>query len=154
MTLRKTKTKPSDVNVLKKVKAPAARKPRKFKNKRLLLRSTIAAAGACHGQLARFVEMFGEQVLVSKELCEKLWDKFDYMWAAGHLLSIKAEKDFDDIITSLYDKRSKIMVQAYRDYEDNKISYEKYSRTRDEQNSIVVKAQAIVFAECYIKDGA
>ena len=57
---------------------------------RILKLQTLIDAGACESQVGLFRFMFGQQVRVTQKLCVSVADKFNFRWAAYHLLSAVA----------------------------------------------------------------
>ena len=57
---------------------------------RILTLQTLINKGACSSQVELFRSMFGKQVRVTQKLCASVADKFDFRWAASHLLSAPA----------------------------------------------------------------
>ncbi len=55
---------------------------------------TLIDKRACKDQVALFREMFGDSVEITEELCASSARKFDFTWAAQHLLSVAAWDDY------------------------------------------------------------
>ena len=49
---------------------------------------------ACASQLAKFESLFGDSVVVTRELCIRHAADFDFDWAAEHLLSAPAWAEY------------------------------------------------------------
>ena len=62
---------------------------------RVLTVQTLIDKGACSSQVELFRSMFGEQVRVTQKLCASVADKFDFIWAASHLLSAPALAEYE-----------------------------------------------------------
>ncbi len=54
---------------------------------------TLIDKRACKDQVALFREMFGDSVEITEELCAS-FARFDFTWAAQHLLSVAAWDDY------------------------------------------------------------
>ena len=78
--------------------------------------SQLRKAHACMPQVSLFKETFGEEVEVSAELALKYASKFDFSWAAGHLLSRKGREAYDAAkapIREAYDAATAPIREAY-----------------------------------------
>ena len=53
---------------------------------RVLTYQTLAEKGACLEQCDLFRELFGESVEVTEDLCESVYDRFSWDWAAARLV--------------------------------------------------------------------
>ena len=85
---------------------------------------------ACVEQLHLFKELFGKEVEVTVGKCVEYYDKFDWAWAALHLLS-----------DELYEKYFKIKRLAREEYlKIQQPAWEEYK-----------KKTAQAFGECYLK---
>ena len=55
----------------------------------------LRAADACEDQVKRFEELFGSEVVVTKELCLKHCSDFDFDWIVFNLLPASAWKAYN-----------------------------------------------------------
>ena len=71
---------------------------------------------ACEYQVAKFAELFPDGVVVTKELCVKHAQDFDWHWAAVRLLSFHALAAYDKAITPARADYEKVIAPAWVDY--------------------------------------
>ena len=102
-----------------------------MKQSRVLTLKTLIEKEACFRQVKLFKTMFGKSVKVTKTLCLSVYDKFNFQWAAEHLLSEKAREKYNEIEQSAWEKYDEI----------EQSTWEKYK-----------KETAIAFARCYVND--
>ena len=96
---------------------------------------------ACTGQLHLFKKLFGKEVEVTVEKCIKYHDKFDWEWAAEHLLSVE-----------LYKEYKKIQQPAWEEYlEIKRLAWKEYLKIAQPAWEEYLKKIAQAFGECYIK---
>lgn len=62
----------------------------------------LRAKRACADQRELFNEQFPGGVEVTEDVCVSVADKFDWYWAAGHLLPAPLRADYDAKLASLY----------------------------------------------------
>ena len=79
--------------------------------------SQLAKLGACHEQLATFRDLFGSGVAPTLELCLTHASRFEWDWAAEHLLTAPARAEYhkaDAAAWAEYDKaRAAAFFHAY-----------------------------------------
>ena len=111
--------------------------------------------GACLEQMLLFKELFGKEVKVTVKRCVKYYNKFDWEWAAEHLLSNKMCKEYLNIRQLAWEEYLKIRRSAYKEYE--KIEqlaykkYEKYFKIKQLAREEYLKKRAQAFGECYLR---
>jgi len=71
---------------------------------------------ACIGQLKLFQTLFGDEVEVTRELIIEHAEKFDWDWAAGHLLSRKKYEDYEAKRQPIYEDYREKIKPIYEDY--------------------------------------
>jgi hypothetical protein len=96
---------------------------------------------ACADQVDLFRVLFGDSVGITEELCVSVADKFDFGWAAVHLLTKAARADYDRAVASARADYERITVPARADYDRARASaLADYDRADYER--ITVPAQA------------
>jgi hypothetical protein len=80
----------------------------------------LKSKNACAEEVELFKQMFGDSVAITPELCVSVADKFDFMWAARHLLSLAAWADYRRVtapaLADLLRGSSAIDERAWADY--------------------------------------
>lgn len=84
---------------------------------RILTYEILKRKGACSDQLALFRYMVGSEIAITKELCTTHCDKFDWNWAAHHLLNTAAFVEFSRINASAWAEYEGICTPAWAEYE-------------------------------------
>ena len=62
----------------------------------------LKSKGACLESIALFVKLGGNKLELTEELCIEHASKFDWCWAARHLLSASAKADYDRVKASAF----------------------------------------------------
>ena len=107
---------------------------------------------ACVQQLHLFKELFGEEVKVTVEKCLEYYNKFDWVWAAKHLLSDELFKEYKKIEQLAWEEYFNILQPTYKKYLKNKVLVEKeYRETMQPIWEEYRKKIAQAFAKCYLK---
>ena len=75
----------------------------------------LADAKACREQRELFARTFGKSVEVTRELCVSVADKFDFEWAATHLLSAQALAEYKRDKAAAWAEYERAKVQAFAD---------------------------------------
>ncbi len=78
---------------------------------------TLIDKRACASQTDLFRAMFGDSVNVTQKLCVSVADKFDFGWAAEHLLTRQQRADYDRITAPARADYKRIITAAWADYE-------------------------------------
>ena len=99
---------------------------------RILELRQLKLVDACAGQVAEFKCRFGESVIVTVDLCERVAAVFDFDFAARHFLSASALAEYEKVRASALAEYEKVCASARVEYE---------------------KVCAAAFAEAYINDG-
>jgi hypothetical protein len=73
--------------------------------------------GACRSQVALFVALGGDSLELTEALCLKHADKFDFNWAANHLLTPAADRVFERIERTALAEYERIRRPALAEYE-------------------------------------
>jgi hypothetical protein len=69
--------------------------------------------GACQAQVNLFRTMFGESVDVTEELCASVAGKFDFYWAAHHLLTPSARAEYERVRAPAWAEYERVMAVAF-----------------------------------------
>ena len=83
---------------------------------RTLTLQTLIDEHACLSQAELFSNTFGDSVEVTPELCLSVADKFDWDWAARHLLSSVARADYVRATEACADDYDRVTAPAWADY--------------------------------------
>ena len=70
--------------------------------------------GACSAQYELFVRLFGDEVIVTKELCIKHAQDFDWFWAATVLLTRGGYEDYLEAVILIH----KTFEEVYIKYQE------------------------------------
>jgi hypothetical protein len=73
---------------------------------------------ACTSQVNLFVELFGDSVEVTKELCLKHASDFDFEWATQHLLKISARRAYNEAVAPARRAYNEAVAPARRAYDE------------------------------------
>jgi hypothetical protein len=71
---------------------------------------------ACIGQVKLFRKMFGDSVNVTQRLCVSVAGKFDFCWAARHLLSLQALDEYKRVTAPALAKYERVRAPALAEY--------------------------------------
>ena len=102
---------------------------------RILTADKLREVKVCKKQIDLFVELFGEQVEVTPELCEKHALDFDFYFAANYLCNKEEFYSFLYIYSIAFEKYDNITDDAWKKY------YTKKQYTRDEYFDIKKRAK-------------
>lgn len=72
------------------------------KTYRILKLQTLIDKKACPQKVKLFRSMFGDSVRVTEKRCVSVADKFDFTWAAIHLLSALARADYNRAVAAAF----------------------------------------------------
>jgi hypothetical protein len=97
---------------------------------------------ACKDQVDLFRTMFGESVNVTQKLCVSVADKFDFEWAASHLLTPSALADYERAKASAQADWERAVAPARADYR----------RAKGSAQADYERARAKAFAKAYNKE--
>ena len=107
---------------------------------------------ACTGQLHLFKELFGNEVEVTVEKCIEYYNKFNWTWAAKHLLSDELFKEYKKIKQLAWEGYEKIEQPAWEKYEEiGQPAYKEYLKIQQLAQEEYSKKTAQAFGECYLK---
>jgi hypothetical protein len=84
---------------------------------RILELQTLVNNGACAEQVELFKQVFGDSVAITPELCVSVADKFDFAWAAQHLLSPEARADYWRVTEAVWAEYERARESAWAEYE-------------------------------------
>ena len=108
--------------------------------------------GACINQLRLFKQLFGKEVEVTVKRCVKYYDKFDWEWAAGCLLSDELHEEYLRIERLAWGECIEIVVLARREYlEIERPAHKEYEKIEQRALKEYKKKIAQAFGECYLK---
>src|SRR3990167_3989263 len=71
---------------------------------------------ACRDQIQLFRELFGESAIVTVKACVAVADKFNWEWAAGHLLKASAYAEYDRVANPAYAEYNQVVALAQAEY--------------------------------------
>ena len=110
---------------------------------RTLTLTQLKAAGACPSAIARFEQLFGDQVGITKALCVKHASDFNFGWAARHLLGDAAREKYNKTCATAMAEYNKACAPAWAEYDKAlAAAWAEYD-----------KASAAAFGRCYSEDG-
>ena len=96
---------------------------------------------ACTRQLLLFKELFGKEVELTVRRCIKYYDKFNWDWAAGYLLSDELYEEYLNIRQLAWEEYKKIQQPAWEEYKKiQQPAWEEYKKKLSQ-----------TFGECYLK---
>ena len=78
---------------------------------------TLIDKGACANQVELFRSTFGDSVNVTQKLCVSVADKFNWAWAAQHLLTPKANAEYDRVEAPAWAEYKRVTAQAWAEYD-------------------------------------
>ncbi len=78
---------------------------------------TLIDNGACASQTDLFRKMFGDSVNVTQKLCVSVADKFDFGWAADHLLTSPERAEYERITAPAWADYQRARAAAQADFE-------------------------------------
>jgi hypothetical protein len=87
-----------------------------MKKSRIITLQQLKDANACVAHIRFFKHTFGNSVKVTEESILKVYDKFDWNFAAEHFLSEKALAEYEKIKAPAYAEYKKINAAAYAEY--------------------------------------
>jgi hypothetical protein len=119
-----------------------------LKKSRILKLSTLIDLGACSYQVKRFRKTFGESVRVTEKLCLSASDKFDWTWAASHLLSAPALAEYKRAMAPARAECERVMAPARAEYERvMALTWAEYERVRAPAYAEYERVMALAWAE-------
>ena len=124
---------------------------------RTLTLQTLIDEHACPSQAELFDNTFGDSVEVTPELCLSVADKFDWDWAALHLLSSVAQADYVRAKATAQADYDRATAPAQADYfRATALASGKcytaradYDRAKATAWADYVRATAFAFGKCY-----
>jgi len=106
--------------------------------------------GACADQRELFRETFGDSVDVTPELCVSVADKFDWRWAAEHLLSAPAWAEYERATAPAWAECERVEAPAWAEYERVKaLARAEYKRVEAPAWAEYQRVEARTFGELY-----
>ena len=113
----------------------------------------LAALGACRTQLASFREMFPEGAPLTVETALSVAGQFDWDWAARHLLSAPALKDYSEATAPALKAYNEATATAWKDYSEATATARKaYNEVDAPALKAYNEATATAFALAYLND--
>ena len=103
----------------------------------------LRSKNACGSQVDLFLATFGESVNITPAICLAVADKFDWGWAAEHLLTAPAWAEYQRIKAPAWAEYQRIKAPAWAEYQRIKApAWAEYRRI-----------EALAWAECWNTPG-
>ena len=108
----------------------------------------LESKGACEEQVELFAQLFPKGVVLTKELCVEHAQRFDWDWAAEHLLEARAWEQYNKTRAPAWEQYIKIDVTAWEQYMKIEApAWEQYKNITDPAYEQYKKQCAIAFYE-------
>lgn len=118
---------------------------------------TLRAKGACRGQVDRFEALFGAEVDVTEALCLSVAVKFDWDWAAGHLLRAPARAEYERVRAAALAEYRRTTARAQAEHQRALVLdaavWAEYDRARGSASAEYERTMAAAFARAW-EEGA
>ena len=88
-----------------------------MKKSRILHLKTLQELGACANQVELFRKRFGKSVRVTKALCVKVAQDFNFDWAAQNLLTPKEWAEFERAVAAAWAEYKRAVAPAWAEYQ-------------------------------------
>ena len=125
-----------------------------MRTERLLKASRLVELGACSSQVAKFRELWGEQVYVTVPRMVAVADKFDWDWGARKLLSAPARAEYDRVTAAARAEYERVTAPAWAEYgRVRATAWAEYGRVRAPAWAEYERVRAPAWARLYIQEG-
>ena len=123
--------------------------------------SKLIELDACTQQVDLFKEMFGDEVNITQKLCLRVFDKFDFKWAAYKLLNKSALAEYEKVQNQALAEYENVKRSARAEYlmvtdaalaEYDKVTSQalaEYDKVKRSALAEYLKVCAVAFTKCY-----
>lgn len=108
----------------------------------------LRQVGACSPALAKFTELFPEGVTITRELCRKHAQDFDFGWAANRLLRFTGYRAYEKAANLAYHAYTGARLSAQQPCEETQDAYE---QAMTSAGLAYDEALAVAFADAALK---
>ena len=136
-----------------------------MRTKRLLKVSCLVKLNACPQQVAKFRELWGEQVYVTVPRMTSVADHFDWDWGAQKLLSAPAWAEYERVTAPALAEYNRVTAPALAEYnrvtvaawaEHKRVTaaaWAEYKRVTAQARAECKRVTAPAWARLYIQEG-
>ena len=125
-----------------------------MRTKRLLKVSCLVKLNACPQQVAKFRELWGEQVYVTVPRMTSVADHFDWDWGAQKLLSAPAWAEYERVTAPALAEYNRVTVAAWAEHKRvTAAAWAEYKRVTAQARAECKRVTAPAWARLYIQEG-